>query len=123
MAAPSHRNRRARDGAICSDSVLLLLGLLFASIGVVLVIIGAVKLNAANKKCNQVEPSSTMSTAKKRVSVASSQLCRFSDEAIRVGLPALLEEVKTAYFTHNPNNVAWNPDLIGREVTEYVKTR
>lgn len=120
MAAQPHHKRRLKDRAICSDSVLLLLGLLFALIGVVLVIIGAVKLHAANEKCGQVEPSST---AKKRVSVASSQLCRFSDEAVRVGLPALLEEVKTAYFTHNPNNVAWNPDLIGQEMTEYVKTR
>ena len=120
MAAQPHQNRRIRERAICSDSVLLLLGLLFALIGVVLVIVGAVKLQAANEKCSEVQPSST---AKKRVSDASSQLCRFSDEAVRAGLPALLEEVKSAYFTHNPNNVAWNPDLIGREMTEYVKTR
>ena len=122
MAAQPRQNRRMKDRAICSDSVLLLLGLLFALFGVVLVIIGAVKLHAANEKCTQVEPS-RFATLKKRVSVASSHLCRFSDEAVRVGLPALLEEVKSAYFTHNPNNVAWNPDLIGREMTEYVKTR
>jgi len=109
-----------RDRAICSDSVLLLLGLLFALVGVVLVIIGSVKLHAANEKCIQLEPSSTET---KRVSVALPQFCRFSDEAILVGLPELLEEVKTAYFAHNPNNVAWNPDLIGQEMTEYVKTR
>ena len=122
MATQPRQNRRMKDRAICSDSVLLLLGLLFALFGVVLVIIGAVKLHAANEKCIQVKPSRS-TTLKKRVSVASSQFCRFSDEAVRVGLPALLEEVKSAYFTHNPNNVAWNPDLIGREMTEYVKTR
>ena len=122
MAAQPHQNRRIKDKAICSDSFLLLLGLLFALIGVVLVIIGAVKLHEANEKCIQDEPSRS-TTQKKRASVASSQLCRSSEEAVRVGLPALLEEVKTAYFTHNPNNVAWNPDLIGREMTEYVKTR
>jgi len=120
MAAQPYHNRRMGDRAICSDSVLLLLGLFFALVGVVLVIIGAVKLHAANEKCIQVEPSSTET---KRASVSSPQFCRFSDEAIRVGLPALLEEVKTAYFAHHPNNVAWNPDLIGQEMTEYVKTR
>lgn len=122
MADQPHQNRRVKDRAICSDSILLLLGLLFALIGVVMVIIGAVKLHAANEKCIKVKPSGS-TTLKKRVSAASSQLCRFSDEAVRVNLPALLDEVKTAYFAHNPNNVAWNPDLIGREMTEYVKTR
>lgn len=120
MAAERHQNRHIKGTAICSDSFLLLLGLLFALIGVVLVIVGAVKLHSADERCSQVQ---SYSTAKKRVSLASSQLCNFSDEAARVGLPALLEEVKTAYFTHNPNNVAWNPDLIGREMREYVKTR
>ena len=120
MADQRHQNRRIKDTAICSDSFLLLLGLLFTLIGVVLVIVGAVKLHSADERCSHIQ---SYSTVKKRASLASPQLCDFSDEADRVGLPALLEEVKTAYFTHNPNNVAWNPDLIGREMTEYVKTR
>lgn len=120
MAAPPRQDRRnERARAICSNSFLLLIGLLLAFIGVVLVIVGAVELHEAHSKCSKDQPPSA---AEKHVS-ASSQLCRFSDEAIRVGLPALLEEVKTAYFIHNPNNVAWNPDLIGRKMTEYVKTR
>lgn len=115
--APKQQNRREEDTTICSNTVLLALGLLCVLLGVVLVIVGAVKLHAAEKPCSQ-----TPSTAK-IIASHSSQLCSYSAEAVRVGLPALLEEVKTAYFTHNPNNVAWNPDVRRIERVEYVKTR
>lgn len=113
------QNRRNEDTAICSNTVLLVLGLLCVLIGVVLVIVGAVKLHAAELKCNLEAPS----TARRTTASQSTQSCSFSAEAVRVGLPALLEEVKTSYFTHNPNNVAWNPDLRGQQMIEHVKTR
>ena len=115
--ASQRQNGREEDTTICSNTVLLALGLLCVLLGVVLVIVGAVKLHAADKACGQ-----TPSTAKNTAS-PSSQPCSYSAESVRVGLPALLEEVKTAYFTHNPNNVAWNPDVRGREIVEHVKTR
>ena len=115
--ATQRQNRREEDSTICSNTVLLVLGLLCVLLGVVLVIVGTVRLHAADKSCSE-----TPSTAKNTAS-PSSQLCSFSAEAVRVGLPALLEEVKTAYFTHNPNNVAWNPDIRRTEIVEHVKTR
>lgn len=116
--AAQRQNRREEDTFICSNTVLLVTGLLCVLPGVVLVILGAVRLHAADKPCSQ-----TPSTAKNTASPSSQQRCSYSAEAVRVGLPALLEEVKTAYFTHNPNNVAWNPDRKRIQKAEYVKTR
>ena len=116
--AAQRQNRREEDTAICSNKVLLVTGLLCVLPGAVLVIVGAVRLTAV-KTCS----SQTPYTAKITAASPSSQLCSYSDEAVRVGLPALLEEVKTAYFTHNPNNVAWNPDIRRTQRKEYVKTR
>lgn len=117
--APQRKDRPGEEEgtSICSNTVLLVLGLLCVLIGVVLVIIGSVKLHVTDNKCGQT-PSVAKSTAPK-----STQTCNFSAEAVRVGLPALLEEVKTAYFKHSPDNVAWNPDLRGAELSDYVKTR
>ena len=111
--------QRKEDIAICSNSVLLVLGLLCVLIGVIVVIVGAVRINAVDKNC---DPTQAPFTAK---SIASSipSSCNFSPEAVRVGLSALLDEVKAAYFLHNPNSAAWNPDLKGQEKVQYVKTR
>lgn len=121
MAANHRQKRQGEDSSICSNTVLLILGMLCVLIGVLLVIIGSVRLHAAGKNCSEVR--SVAKTGAKSTSPELRALCNFSTEAVRVGLPALLEEIKAAYFEHNPNNVAWMPDLQGDEMVEYVKTR
>ena len=121
MAAHHRQKRQGEDSSIGSNTVLLILGLLCVLIGVLLIIIGSVKLHAADKNCSE-SPSVAKTGAKSTTSELRAS-CNFSTEAVRVGLPALLEEIKTAYFEHNPNNVAWMPDLQGEEMVEYVKTR
>ncbi|XP_020917030.1 uncharacterized protein LOC110254389 isoform X2 [Exaiptasia diaphana] len=49
------------------------------------------------------------------------QSCMFSDEAERVDLQGFLSRLKDAYFEYSPHLVAWKPDLVGKELTEYVK--
>lgn len=118
MAVSYHRNSREEDSPICTNTVLLMLGLLCVLIGVVLVIIGSVRLHAADENCTRESPSLA-----RRIVSKVGQSCAFSVEAVRVGLPGLLEEVKSSYFEHNPDNIAWMPDLQREEIVEYVKTR
>lgn len=123
MATNHRRKRQKEDSSICSNTVLLILGLLCVLIGVLLVIIGSVRLHAAGKNCSETPSATVAKTGAKSTSSELRASCNFSTEAARVGLPALLEEIKAAYFEHNPNNVAWMPDLQGEEMVEYVKAR
>ena len=116
------RNRRKEETGICSNAVLFLMALFALLIGLVLVIVGSVKLHYAKSKCSHF-PSLGQTSASSETIGEEIRECDFSAEALRVNLSLLLGEVKEAYFAHNPDNVAWNPDLEGIELTEYVKTR
>ncbi|XP_074635217.1 uncharacterized protein LOC141893725 [Acropora palmata] len=119
MSSPRHTNRREETALVCSNSLLFILGLIIVLTGVLLVIVGAVRLHSGEKNC------SVSTTLKKRwtASKLTRTSCDFSNEAVRVGLPALLEELQNTYFEHHPHNIAWKPDLRGGEVEEYVKER
>ena len=118
MVSHHRQNRRDEEYSMCSNYFLLILGLIIVLIGVLLVIIGSVRLHNADKNCSE-----SPTLAKSTVSKLTRTPCDFSSEAIRVGLPALLEEVQDAYFEHHPHNVAWRPNLRGAEIEEYVKYR
>ena len=119
MANQRQNGLRENNTSICSNTISLVIGLLCILIGVVLVVIGSVKLHSAGKRCGQEDP-----TAAHRTSPSTQKgTCKYSAEAVIVGLPGLLEEVKNAYFEHNPNNVAWHPDKRRGGIVQYVKTR
>lgn len=119
MANQRQNGLREDNTSTCSYTISFVIGLLCILIGVVLVVIGSVKLQSAKKRCGQEDP-----TAARRTSPSTQKgTCEYSAEAVRVGLPGLLEEVKKAYFEHNPNNVAWHPDKRRGGIVEYVKTR
>lgn len=119
MSFPRHTNRREETALVCSNSLLFILGLIIVLTGVLLVIVGAVRLHSGEKNCS----ASTTSIKKGTASKLTRTSCDFSTEAVRVGLPALLEELQNTYFEHHPHNIAWKPDLRGGEVEEYVKER
>ena len=122
MANQRHNGLREDNTSSCSYTISFVIGLLCILIGVVLVVVGSVRLQSAKKPCGQEDP-----TAARRTSPSTQKgTCKYSAEAVRVGLPGLLEEVKKAYFEYNPDNVAWHPDKRRGgivEVVEYVKTR
>ena len=122
MANQRQNGLREDNTSSCSYTISFVIGLLCILIGVVLVVVGSVRLQSAKKPCGQEDP-----TAARRTSPSTQKgTCKYSAEAVRVGLPGLLEEVKKAYFEYNPNNVAWHPDKRRGgivEVVEYVKTR
>lgn len=119
MSYPRHANRREETTLVCSNSLLFILGLIIVLTGMLLVIVGAVRLHSGEKNCSGF-PTFVKGTVSKLTRTLS---CNFSTEAVRVGLPALLEELQNTYFEHHPHNVAWKPDLRGGEVEEYVKAR
>lgn len=118
MSSPRRTNRHGETAFVCSTFFLLILGLFIVLIGTLLVSVGAVRLHVGDKNCGE-SPTLAVSTVSKLTRTS----CDFSTEAVRVGLPALLEEVQNTYYEHHPHNIAWKPDLRGEEVEEYVKTR
>lgn len=111
--------KRKEGIIICNNAVLFVFGLLSLIIGIVMVFVGAAKIHSADEDCSTQAPSTAESIASPQ-----SPSCDFSSEAVGVGLPRLLEEVKTAYFLHTPNKAAWNPDMTKEsEKEQYMKTR
>lgn len=101
---------KTRQGKSCLR-FFVCFGVLVLCIGVAVFIAGIVILNKG---------SSSPCGANKLQSVSS---CEFSSEARRIGLPDLLTRIKDAYYEYNPSFSAWKPDLIGKELTEFVKRR
>lgn len=111
--------KRKEGIIICNNAVLFVFGLLSLIIGIVMVFVGAAKIHSADEDCSTQAPSTAESIASPQ-----SPSCDFSSEAVGVGLPRLLKEVKTAYFLHTPNKAAWNPDMTKEsEKEQYMKTR
>ena len=52
-----------------------------------------------------------------------SQLCKYSQEADRIGLNAFLKKVQRAYFDNSPNEVAFDPDVKSGDMHEHLKKR
>ncbi|EDO47486.1 predicted protein [Nematostella vectensis] len=88
---------------------LLVVGIAMLGTGLIVLVVGCVFI-AQSSVCEQKDE-------------LYSAPCEFSPEATRAGLPQLLEEIKEEFFKHNQNSVAWKPDLVGVELTDYVKTR
>ena len=111
---------RREGSAVCNNAVLFVFSLLCLIIGIVMVFVGAAEIHSAYKNCDSTQAPSTA----KSIASPQSSSCDFSSEAVRVGLSGLLEEVKTSFFLHSPNNAAWNPDTTRQaEKVQYVKSR
>ena len=86
---------------------VFLLAFIVFIVGVVLV---------SKKSCEENVTVKTISFT--NTSQRSDPKCRYSEEALRVGLPSFLDKVKSYYYEYNRDNIAWDPDLRGDRLRE-----
>lgn len=80
--------------------LLLALGSVLFLAGLITLIIAVT--SASSKPCANIN---------KQPGASSAEVCKYSAEANRGNLPAILKKVQTEYYALNPHDVAWQPDI------------
>lgn len=90
-------------GSTGTNRIVIAVAVVVLFVAFVLFIVGVVLLS--KKSCDKTSKTSALT------SKHWNPKCRYSEEAMRVGLPSFLDKVKAHYYEYNPHNIAWDPDL------------
>ena len=100
-----------------------MISIIVLAVALIILIVGIALIAVAATKKSDEKPTSTASpsTTTGGTAAPSVDRCKFSGEALRVGLPTFLSRVKAAYYKLHPYNVYYDPDVTTDRVKmEYV---